>query len=137
MEDVDAVTAVPRIEQLTELATQYLADNPPAQHYFRYYLSGLDRKALQHLSDVEEETVDFLSNSQDKLLVNKLADYPVLRNLYLYCPTPERWMAWTAIVLFPIGVPVWLLGRKLRRDLRQEIEKIIQLNTVITNILQK
>jgi len=137
METVDAVSAVPKIEALTDACRRFLLGNPPAQNYFRYYLHGINREELQALADLEEEMVDYLSNSKDKLLINKLGDYPVLRNVYLYCPASKRWMAVTAIIFFPVAVPVWLIGRKMRRDLRHEIEKIIQLNDFMIKQLFK
>lgn len=137
MENVTYETAAPMVETLTEKCTKFLSDNPPAQSYFRYYLYGINRNELQLLADYEEKTVEFLLNSRDKLLINKLGDYPVLRNLYLYCPTPRRWTGWIAILLFPIGIPVWLLGRKMRRELRREIEKIISLDNFTLSQLQK
>lgn len=137
METVDAETAVPRVNALTDACRKFLADNPPAQNYFRYFLYGINRTELQKLADLVEETVDFLSNSKDKLLINKLGDYPVLRNLFLYCPTPNRKVAYVAMALFPLAVPVWLLGRKMRRDLRHEIEKILKLNEFTISQLEK
>lgn len=137
METVVPDVAISRIDDLTDACRKFLGDNPPAQNYFRYYLHGINRKELQTLSDKEEETVEYLTNSRDKLLINKLGDYPILRNLYLYCPTPGKWSGRIAIALFPVAVPVWLLGRRMRRELRHEIEKIISLNETIKPILLK
>ena len=137
MENVTFETASPVIESLTDACRKFLEENPPAQSYIRYYLYGIDRAGLGRLAETEEQAVEFLLNSQDKLLVNKLGDYPILRNLYLYCPTPRKIFAYIAIALFPVGIPVWLLGRKMRRELRREIEKIITLNNFTLNQLQK
>ncbi len=54
----------------------------------------------------------------------KLMDFPVLRSLWIYHPTGVKWVAWSAIILFPIGLPVYIAGRRSIKHLDGEIATI-------------
>lgn len=128
MEDVTMPEAARRLESLSEQTRQYLAQSPARQSYFNYWFKGFSRTRLRELTAALEQTVDYLSNSTDKLVINKLSDYPVLRSLWLYHPTGLRWMAWTAVLLFPVGIPVWLVGIYQQKELRAELQKILRVS---------
>lgn len=128
MEDVTMPEAARRLESLSEQTRQYLAQSPARQSYFNYWFKGFSRTRLRELTAALEQTVDYLSNSTDKLVINKLSDYPVLRSLWLYHPTGLRWMAWTAVLLFPVGIPVWLVGIYQQKELRAELHKILRVS---------
>ena len=71
--------------------------------------------------------MEYLANSRERLVVMKLMDYPILRSLWIYHPTGLRWVAWSAIIIFPIGLPLYLIGRRSIRHLDSEtatIEKV-------------
>lgn len=84
-----------------------------------------------------EDTVGYMSNSRDKVVINKLMDYPMLRSLWLYHPTNYRPAAWCAIVLFPVGLPVYLVGLRQLRILRGEVERIEKVSTELIDIIEK
>lgn len=136
MTDVDRQTAVERLSELSAEASRYLDDNPRRPGYLRYWLYGYSRSGLRRLSANLESTVDYLSNSRDNLVINKLMDYPMLRSLWFYHPTNYRWISWTAVILFPVGLPVWLIGLRQLRILRGEIEKIVKVSDQLRLIMQ-
>lgn len=135
MNEVSVSVSAEKLAALTAHCRSYAAANPASQYYWDFYLKGYDRKALGRLSDELDATVDYIANSRDKLVINKLGDYPILRNLWLYRPTRHKWSAWTAIILFPVGIPLWLIGRRLRRELHQELGKIIRLDSDVEQLL--
>ncbi len=137
MDDVVPDYAKTELIRVTELCRQYEIANKKKQNYFSFFLNGYDRTTLAQLAQNLDNLVEYLSNSMDKLLINKLSDYPVLKNLWLYNPTPNRTLAWITIAVFPVGLPLWLIGRRLRKDLHDEITKIIRIDSDIISLLDK
>lgn len=137
MNDMDASVAVEKLHSLTEAAQAYLDSRPKRMSYVSYWLHGYSRTELRKLIEQLEETVEYISNTREKLVVNKLSDYPILRSLWLYHPTGLKWVAWSAIVLFPIGLPVYLIGLKQQKDLRDELKRVIKVNGELEAIIGK
>jgi len=134
MDDVAHDVAVERLQVLGTLAKDYLDQNPPSPGYFRYWLHGYSRSALRHLSHTLEDTVAYLSNSRDKLVINKLMDFPFLRSLWLYHPTNFSVVSWAAIVIFPVGLPIYFVGRRQLRILRGEVETIVRVSNQLIEL---
>ncbi len=63
-------------------------------------------------------------------------DFPILRSLWLYHPTNYKPAAWAAIILFPIGLPVYFIGLRQLRILRDEIKKIISVADQLTPLIE-
>ena len=124
MEDVRPALAVERLERLRAEVAGFLAANPASQSYAAYWLKGYDRPALHALRDDMEQLIDRLSNSRDKMVINTLMDIPVIRSLWFISPVHATWLSWTMMILFPVGVPVWLYGRYTQRRLRSELETV-------------
>ncbi len=124
MEDVRPALAVERLERLRSEVAAFLAANPASQSYAAYWLMGYDRPALHALRDDMEQLIDRLSNSRDKMVINTLMDIPVIRSLWFISPVHAPWLSWTMMILFPVGVPVWLYGRYTQRRLRSELETV-------------
>lgn len=137
MDDVDTNVAVDRLNALKADAAEFLASYPPRIGYVDYWLHGYSRSRLQQLRSNLEETIGYLSNSRDRIVIGRLMHYPILRSMWLYRPTRYASAAWVAIVLFPIGIPVWLIGSVQLRKLREEISAISTVSDEIINELNK
>ena len=137
MNDVNAATAKAKLDELTSLCNTYMQKNKAKQGYISFWLNGYDRDALEVLADTVDETVEYLSNSQDKLVINKLSDYPVIKNIWIYNPTSDRRIAIAALVLFPVGLPLWWFGRKYRTELIDELRKTVKINCQIEEMIIK
>ena len=122
MDDVRPAIAVERLRHLQDEIAEFLADNPAKQSYTAYWLKGYDRRQLHALRDDMENLVDRLANSRSKMVINKLMDLPILRSLWFIEPSGHKWLSWTMIALFPLGLPIWLYGRYTQRQLRTELE---------------
>lgn len=137
MDDVVPAEALQMLAELKAEAEGYISGNPRRPSYLTYWLRGYSRSGLKALRSKLESTIDYISNSKDKLVINKLMDFPVLRSLWLYYPTNYRPAAWTAIILFPVGIPVWLIGLRQLRILRAELECIVKVSDELTRLVEK
>lgn len=135
IEDVVPETATEMLVTLSDTARNYLESNPKRPSYTAYWFKGYSRSGLRMLEEELELTVSYIANSKSKLVINKLMDYPILRSLWFYHPTNYRWAAWTAMILFPIGIPVYLAGLRQLGILRHEIETIISVSAQLTELV--
>ncbi|MDE6554243.1 MAG: LptF/LptG family permease [Muribaculaceae bacterium] len=95
----------------------------PWKAYKAYYLDGIDTARIHTLADELNRTIDYLSDSRDPRVVLKLSEIPMIRVLWVYAPTPKRWMGYIALPLLPLSVPLWLYGRRCLRNLRNDLTK--------------
>lgn len=128
MDEVISEEAVAMVNALMQQCREFIDKNKARQSYFTYWIKGYDRHVLHSISDNLENTVQYLSNSRDKIVINKLMDYPILRSLWFYHPTNYRWLAYTCATLLPIGLPVYLVGLRCQKHLKTEIKTILNVS---------
>lgn len=137
IEEVVDSEALAKLANLDKEAGSFLDSFPARIGYFEYWQKGCDIEQLHSLAKTEELTVDYLSNSRDKLVINKLMDLPILRSLWLYRPAPKKWIGCIAIAVFPIGLTCYLIGAKALRSLRKEVETIIKVDKELTTLINR
>lgn len=134
--DVDVPNATGMLSSLSESAGIYLEENPKRPSYIAYWMKGYPRGPLRALSEQLEETVAYISDSRSKLVINKLMDFPILRSLWFYHPSNYKWASWAAMVVFPIGLPVYFIGLRQLSILRHELETIRSVSAQLTELLE-
>lgn len=134
--DVDVPKATGMLSSLSESAGIYLEENPKRPSYIAYWMKGYPRGPLRALSEQLEETVAYISDSRSKLVINKLMDFPILRSLWFYHPSNYKWASWAAMVVLPIGLPVYFIGLRQLSILRHELETIRSVSAQLTELLE-
>lgn len=133
--DIDATLALQMINRLDAGANAILRRVAKPMGYIRYWFSGVNNNTVKRVALQTDMLFDYLSDSRDAHLVRLLSNYPIITSLWLYRTAPRRWMAWTAVICFPIGVPVWIFGNVALRRLRTEMKAIKTTDESIRNIL--
>lgn len=121
MDEVDNHVAVERLCELQAMITTYLQNQPAKETYSAYWLHGYSLPDLRDLRDYLEQTVEYISNSRSRNVILKLMDMPVVRVMSLLQPGRPKWLGMILMILFPIGIPVWLYGRRLIAEMRKEL----------------
>lgn len=137
MDDVIVEDALYKLDALKQKSQSFLSLNKNPQSYLNYWLKGYSRTELHEISSVMEDFIQYMSNSRDKVIINKLMDYPILRSLWLYHPTNYKWLAYTSIALIPVGLPIYLIGLKSQSKLKNEIKTIVNVSSEIEKQLKK
>ena len=123
--------AVSQIQALETACRQFIERYPGRQRYIDYWQQGYDKSSIRALAEQVDSVVDYLSNSRDQMVLNKAMDYPVIRQLLTYCPMGNKTVGTIVAVLFPLGLPLWLVGMRhqqnLKRDLRLTVKTCEQL----------
>jgi len=118
--------ALSRIEALKASCQQFLDRYPGRQRYIDYWQQGYDKEAIKSLAQEVDTVVDYLSNSRDQMVLNKAMDYPVIRQLLTYQPTRIKAVGTAVAALFPIGLPLWLVGLRHQKNLKRDIQLTIK-----------
>ena len=88
--------------------------------------SDIYEATIKALSEQVDHVVDYLSNSRDQMVLNKAMDYPVIRQLLTYCPVGNKTVGTVFAALFPIGLPVWLIGLRHQKNLKRDVNLTIK-----------
>ena len=135
--EVEPSEALSRIEALRASCQHFLDRYPGRQGYLAYCRQGYDKGAIKSLSDEVDSVVDYLSNSRDQMVLNKAMDFPVIRQLLTYQPTSNKNVGTALAVLFPVGLPLWLVGlmhqKNLKRDIGQTVKTCDQLKAIFND----
>ena len=124
--EVHPSEAISRIEALKQTCQQFLDTYPGRQGYLEYWQNGYDKKTIKSLSQQVDEVVDYLSNAQDQMVLNKAMDYPVIRQLLTYQPSNNKTLGTALAALFPLGLPGWLVGLRHQKNLKRDISLTIK-----------
>ena len=120
--EVQPQQAISLIQELQSSCKQFLETYPDRQHYLDYWHRGYDKENIKSLARQVDDVVDYLSNSRDQMVLNKAMDYPIIRQLLTYHPTHGNKALGTVFAaLFPIGLPIWLIGMRHQQNLKRDI----------------
>ena len=124
--EVDTTTAISMIDALKASCQQFLDRYPGRQRYIDYCRQGYDKSAIKALAEQVDSVVDYLSNSRDQMVLNKAMDFPIIRQLLTYCPTGNKNLGTALAALFPIGLPLWLVGLRHQKNLKRDVNQTIK-----------
>lgn len=136
IEDVDTDVALDKLASLHGGLQEFAARNPKPQNYLDYWRKGFDRAEIDSLSQDVDSLVDYMSNSVDQMVINKLMDFPIIRKLMSYQPCRNVKVGTACAVLFPLGLPVYLVGRFHQKQLLKEIKQTIVVTEQLSAILR-
>lgn len=137
MDELTPQLALERIAATEHECASLLSDNKPRQNYVEYWTSGYNRSEIKNVISDVNTLVNYLSGFKDRKLIHMLNEVPVIPNLLLYHPTNYKWVAWTLIVCFPVGLPLYIAGRyhqsRLRKDVTETIDVLKKLRHYFEN----
>ena len=107
------------------------------QSFITYWQKGYNKMLLDELRDNLEDFVEYAQYSKSRLVVLKLMDYPILRNLLLYYPCKNKRLGIIIAILLPLSVPVYLIGIYEQKLLRREFALIRKTNKDIKTLVEK
>lgn len=135
MDDCLPAVATDKLHTVERTAETFLKAHPSPQGYQEYWMKGYSPAEVHAFARNLEDAVHYLVNSRKPRVVAMLNRFPVLRNLWLYRPAPTPVSGRIGMILFPIGLPLWLAGRFHQRILLKETKQIISISqTLIKDI---
>ena len=135
--EVEPSVAISMLEKLNDNCTLFLSRYDKRQSFLEYWGGGYDKAMLTSLQKEVDEVVDYLGNSREQIVINKVMDFPVLRNLLTYHPTGNRRVGYALGALLPLSVPFYLIGIRHQRVLRQDISTTGRVARDVIDILER
>ncbi len=134
--DVIEQEAISRANEFKEACNAFLEKHKKRQGYVQYWMYGYDKKTLKSLAAQLDSLVDYLSNSQEQMVINKAMDYPIIRQLLTYHPTNYPRLGMAFAILFPVGLPVYLLGLRHQHNLKRDLKQAVKVTDQLIAILE-
>ena len=128
--DINVGEAVGRLDHIISEAKTAEKWKWP-QSYMAYWLHGYDRTYIAEMSDSLEKTIDYLADCRDKKVTALLSDLPVISNVWMLRPVTARWLGWTMIILFPIGLTGYIIGTSYQKRFLKEMVRTEVVATAI------
>lgn len=128
MDEVDSLVVVEKTNALCDLVREFIARYRRRQSYVDYWMRGYDREALAKITETMEHLVEYTSNSDRQLVINKLMDFPVLKSLLLYYPVRNRYVAYAIMAVLPIGVLGYYIGTREQRLLIDDLKTVLKVS---------
>lgn len=123
--EISKPVALQRVSTLREYCEQFLAANSRPQSYPHYFETGYNRRAIRSIYETLEGTIDYLRNSSDKKVIGILQQLPYARPSRLLSPSHNKYLSLVLMTVFPIGLPLWLIGLKKQRDYKRTLRDIL------------
>lgn len=137
MDEVVVADALVMLQSLADACSRFTARYARTMSYVKYWMQGIDRDEISGFVDRLEGTVEYMSNSRDKIVINKLMDYPVIRRMWFHQPSYGKWMSYAAMIVFPVGLPVYLIGLHCHKKLLKEVTAVANVTREIQTQLKK
>ena len=135
IEEVDSQVALGKVAALKAHCQDFLEKYKARQDYLTYLQQGYDKTMLNALAAEIDDVVDYLSNSRNQLLLNKAMDFPIMRGLLTYHITNYKHVGTALAVVFPVGLPLYLVGTRHQANLKREIKVAQRVCDEITQII--
>ena len=107
------------------------------QNFIAYWQKGYNKSLIDELRDNIESFIEYAQYSKKRLVVLKLMDYPIIRNLLLYYPCKNKKIGTLLALILPLSIPVYIIGIYEQKLLRQEFALIRKTNKEIITIIEK
>ena len=135
VETVIDEVVVEKMNGLIETANESSAFFSKKLTYPKFYSEPSYYAQLEETSLALEQTIDYLSNSMNQLLLNKAMDFP-----YISIPWVYKWMAkenFRKVLYYglPIGAMVYIYARWQRKKVLAELKKVNQVALHIIDIV--
>lgn len=136
MNEISYPEAMGKLIVLRSMASGFCRRYGKRLSYDAYWMKGIDKKLVNDISTLTDETVEYLLDCRNQFVVNKLADFPVIRTLWIYHPSGNKIIDRTLEILFPIGLPIYFLAWGYGKSLRSEMKDVVKTCDTIIGLLQ-
>lgn len=138
MVDVNKSGLIERVAALDKLCNEVISmcGNKP-QSFFSYWQKGYNKTLIDNLRDEMEAFIEYAQYSKSRLVVLKLMDYPIIRNLILYYPCKDKKIGFFISLLLPLSIPIYLIGIYEQKLLRREFATIKKTNKDIITLIER
>lgn len=107
---------------------------PSVKHVF---FSGYEKNRAEELSFELENLIEEMGNSRIKKVIILLNMYPVISAEAIYSPLKNKWLNIASMVIFPIGIVIYLRAWRFRFRLLRDLIKTEKTSKSLMDVLIK
>ena len=104
------------------LSSQYRVNRIP--NPTEYFFGEKEAIAIESLNDKLEALIEEMGNSKNRKVIQLLNEFPVMMVSELHSPFNRRWLNILSIIIFPIGILLYLRTCKFHRQIARDLIKI-------------
>ena len=129
----DYEAEVERLDHLTRACNDYLNTHrlKGIPNYFRIFTQSGQDDAIRSINTQLEKMLEDLSNTTDKVVLDRMNRYPFLSVSAHTSPFANRWLNLSIGILLPIGLLVWANIWRYRVRLDKDLKNMIRTNNEI------
>ena len=137
MDEVEQSVALSRIKALDELCVQFLSKYEKDQSYVKYFTIGVPSEERNKIIEEIEAVVEYLSNSQEQLIINKLCDMPMCKELsFVNQPGKNRKLGIALAIIFPVGLILYMMGKSTQKTFKNDISQVLKVNKQLQELIK-
>lgn len=124
-----------QLTYLNEICSRYLAQNKAWISYFKYWKLGKTDSSVPEINRTLETIVEETANSDQILILNKIMDYPTLGGYNRQNSPFNGFLSLLTGILFPIGIPIYLVSVYQRKLLIHDLKMIMKINEELNQLI--
>ena len=125
VDTVEDDVAISKMEHLKELSGEVLQLFRRRPSYVQFFKSMPYNENLELAHTTLEESVQYLGNSQNQLIINKAMDFPYISNSWIYRLIRNESANKICFYGLPLGALVYFYSFHQRKKVCGELEKVI------------
>jgi lipopolysaccharide export system permease protein len=138
MIEVDRKGLLEKVNHIEDLCVNFEKEyGTRPQNFISYWTKGYNKTSLNDLRDYLESYIEYAQYSKSRLVVLKLMDYPIIRDLKLYQPCNDKKLGSLIALVLPLSIPIYLIGVYEQKLLIRDIATIRKSNKDIITIIEK
>ena len=135
IDEVDVFGAIEKA-YLLQYKCEQLMEQFSRMSYKRFWNNGINNELIDEVISEQESLINNLTNSREILMINKISQYPIIDSYKIFALTKNKRVAKWLEIIFPIGIPIFLLAIKLQNDLSSKIKIVMKVNREVIDLLE-
>lgn len=135
IDEVDVFGAIEKA-YLLQYKCEQLIEQFSRMSYKRFWNNGINNELIDEVISEQESLINNLTNSREILMINKISQYPIIDSYKIFALTKNKRVAKWLEIIFPIGIPIFLLAIKLQNDLSSKIKIVMKVNREVIDLLE-
>ncbi len=135
IDEVDVFGAIEKA-YLLQYKCEQLMEQFSRMSYKRFWNNGINNELIDEVISEQESLITNLTNSREILMINKISQYPIIDSYKIFALTKNKRVAKWLEIIFPIGIPIFLLAIKLQNDLSSKIKIVMKVNREVIDLLE-
>lgn len=135
--EITPAEALQRLDSLIDKCKELIARLNSKPKYTQFFTVNDLGSRIDDIGESLDSLVEYLSDSRDNNIVDKLGDFPWVYDTFWLTPVRYPWLAESFKWLPPVGYPLYLISLHKRKVLSASLDSVINLSEELKNLIQE